>query len=99
MDQIRYDLTSLQREITRKTEEKYSIEEQLRLTDYEEIKERLDTCISWLRAYPEKLQEAVRSKTQTQEEIKQLTVKLEEDRKIFGNFACYFIFRIECEQA
>lgn len=25
--------------------------------------------------------------------------KLEEDRKIFGNFACYFIFRIECEQA
>ena len=24
---------------------------------------------------------------------------LEADRKIFGNFACYFIFRIECEQA
>ena len=25
--------------------------------------------------------------------------KLEADRKIFGNFACYYIFRIECEQA
>lgn len=25
--------------------------------------------------------------------------ELEEDRKIFGNFACYFIFRVECEQA
>ena len=25
--------------------------------------------------------------------------KLEVDRKIFGNFACYYIFRIECEQA
>ena len=25
--------------------------------------------------------------------------RLEEDRKIFGNFACYFIFRVECEQA
>ena len=24
---------------------------------------------------------------------------LEADRKIFGNFACYFIFRVECEQA
>lgn len=24
--------------------------------------------------------------------------KLEADRKIFGNFACYYIFRIECEQ-
>lgn len=25
--------------------------------------------------------------------------KLEADRKIFGNFTCYYIFRIECEQA
>lgn len=24
---------------------------------------------------------------------------LEDDRKIFGSFACYFIFRVECEQA
>ena len=24
--------------------------------------------------------------------------ELEADRKIFGNFACYYIFRIECEQ-
>lgn len=25
--------------------------------------------------------------------------KMDEDRKVFGNFACYFIFRVECEQA
>ena len=63
MDQIRYDLASLQREVTRKTEEKNSIVEQLSLTDYEEIKEQLDNCISWLHAYPEKLQEtALRSR-------------------------------------
>lgn len=81
MDQIRYDLGSLQRELAGKTEEKRSIEEQLRLTDYEEIKERLDACISWLRAYPDKLQETVSSKTQKQEEMKQMAVKLEDDRK------------------
>lgn len=45
MDQIRYDITSLQREIARKTEEKRSIEEQLSLTDYEEIKSRLDGVV------------------------------------------------------
>lgn len=80
MDQIRYDLASLQREVTRKTEEKNSIVEQLSLTDYEEIKERLDKCISWLHVYPEKLQETVRRKTQLQEEIKQMDAKLEEAR-------------------
>ena len=25
--------------------------------------------------------------------------QMEDDRKLFGHFACYFIFRIECEQA
>lgn len=25
--------------------------------------------------------------------------QMEEDRKLFGHFACYFIFRVECEQA
>lgn len=81
MDQVRYDLASLQREITGKTEEKNSIEEQLKLTDYDDIKERLDTCVSWLQAYPAKLQEAVRHKTQMQDEIQQMTVKLEDDRR------------------
>lgn len=44
MDQVRYDLASLQREITGKTEEKNSIEEQLKLTDYEKC--RSDEVIS-----------------------------------------------------
>ena len=53
MEQIRYDLFEIQKEIRRKTEEQTSIQEQLRLTDYEEIKDRLDACIKWLQAYPE----------------------------------------------
>lgn len=81
LEQIRYDLFAVQRELTRKTEEKCSIEEQLHLTDYDEIKERLDRCISWLRAYPEKLQDGVRRKTQMQDEVQQMEEKLENDRK------------------
>lgn len=50
MEQIRYDLQEIQKEIRRKTEEQTSIQEQLRLTDYEEIKERLDAGINWLRS-------------------------------------------------
>lgn len=99
MDQIRYDITSLQREIARKTEEKRSIEEQLSLTDYEEIKSRLDECISWLRAYPEKLQETVRRKTQTQEEIKQIAEKLEEDRKKIQVYEEKTKYYLKCYEA
>ena len=33
MEQIRYDLQAIQKEIRRKTEEQTSIQEQLRLTD------------------------------------------------------------------
>ena len=99
MDQIRYDITSLQREIARKTEEKRSIEEQLSLTDYEEIKSRLDECISWLRAYPDKLQETVRRKTQTQEEIKQIAEKLEEDRKKIQVYEEKTKYYLKCYEA
>ncbi len=48
------------KEIRRKTEEQTSIQEQLRLTDYEEIKERLDACINWLQDYPEQLRVCVK---------------------------------------
>lgn len=81
MDEIRYDISAVQRERTRKTEEKHSIEEQLRLTDYDQIKERLDRCIAWLRAYPEKLKDGVRRRTQMQDEAHQMEEKLENDKK------------------
>ena len=81
MEQIRYDLQEIQKEIRRKTEEQTSIQEQLRLTDYEEIKERLDACINWLQEYPEQLRVCVSRQTHEEDEVGQLTLRLDETRK------------------
>ena len=72
MEQIRYDARTLQKELEKKKAEYESVTEQLRLTDYEEIKGRLDACIQWLKDYPEKLQRCVMQKTQKAERIKVL---------------------------
>lgn len=81
MEQIRYDLQEIQKEIRRKTEEQTSIQEQLRLTDYEEIKERLDACINWLQDYPEQLRVCVSRQTHEEDEVGQLTLRLDENKK------------------
>ena len=81
MEQIRYDLQEIRKEIRRKTEEQASIQEQLRLTDYEEIKERLDACINWLQEYPEQLRVCVSRQTHEEDEVGQLTLRLDETRK------------------
>ena len=65
----------------RKTEEQTSIQEQLRLTDYEEIKERLDACINWLQNYPEQLRVCVSRQTHEEDEVGQLTLRLDENKK------------------
>ncbi len=81
MDQIRYDLLEIEKEIRKKTEELTSIREQLSLTDYEEIKERLDTCIYWLQKYPERLQVCVSKQTHEEDEVDHLTIDLEGSKK------------------
>ena len=78
---MKYDLQEIQKEIRRKTEEQTSIQEQLRLTDYEEIKERLDACINWLQEYPEQLRVCVSRQTHEEDEVGQLTLRLDETRK------------------
>lgn len=81
MEQIRYDLFEIQKELRRKMEEQTSIQEQLRLTDYEEIKDRLDACIKWLQEYPERLRICVSRQTHEEDEVGQLILRLEEGRK------------------
>lgn len=72
MEQIRYDVRALQKDLEKKKAEYESVTEQLKLTDYEEIKGRLDACIQWLKDYPERLQRCVTQKTQNTERIKVL---------------------------
>ena len=99
LEQIRYDLSSIQKELIRKKEERKSIEEQMELTDYNDIKERLDECVTWLRRYPEKLQENVRRKTQMQDEINQLTAKLEDDKKKIKEYQEKREYLLKCYEA
>ena len=78
MDQIRYDMGSAEQALRREQIEHASVVEQLKLTDYEEIKERLETCVKWLGEYPENLQKCVEEKGQKEQQITQLTGYLEQ---------------------
>lgn len=78
MEDIRYDLTTAQRTISSKNEEFMSVSAQLQLTDYEDIKERLEACVSWLSEYPSMLERCVRSKTENDDEASRLELLIKE---------------------
>ena len=73
MDQIRYEAGSAGRELKKEQEEHDSILRQLELTDYEQIRQKLDECMEWLKEYPERLQSCVTEKTQNEERIRALS--------------------------
>ncbi|MCD8118862.1 MAG: TIGR02680 family protein [Lachnospiraceae bacterium] len=77
MDQIRYDAGNTERARKRETAERDSIREQLKLTDYEEIRERLDACVKWLNEYPQAMQTCVVEQTRQEERIRALDEQLE----------------------
>ena len=83
MDQIRYDMGIIERQLNKEKAEYDSVREQLKLTDYEEIKERLDACVTWLNAYPKKLEKCVQEKAQKEEQIRGIKDQIEklEDKK------------------
>ncbi len=68
MEQARYDIRDIEKKLRSAKEERASIQEQLELTDYEQIKERLDACIEWLNSYPVRLENAVNEKTRAESE-------------------------------
>ncbi len=72
-DQIRYEEGSARRELKKEQEEYDSVLRQLELTDYEQIRQKLDECMQWLKDYPQRLQSCVAEKTQNQERIRVLT--------------------------
>ncbi len=72
MDQIRYEAGNAERELKKEQEEYRSVQKQLELTDYEQIRQRLDACMEWLQSYPQRLQACVEEKTQKQERIRTL---------------------------
>lgn len=76
MDQIRYDITTAQRELNKRQEEHDSVQKQLLLTDYEQVKERLNECVKWINEYPAMVQKCAEQKTENREREKQLQMQL-----------------------
>ncbi|MCD7765519.1 MAG: TIGR02680 family protein [Lachnospiraceae bacterium] len=87
MDQIRYDMGSAERGRKREAAERDSIREQLKLTDYEEIRERLDACVKWLNEYPAKMQSCVEEQTSRSERMKLLTEQLAQGEEKLTEYA------------
>lgn len=67
LDELRFDVDRENRNLAKISQELDSIRKQLELTDYNQIKERLDQCLSWLNEYPKKMQACVTEKTQNRE--------------------------------
>lgn len=81
MEQIRYDMKNTEYGLQKEQMEYKSIEEQLKLTDYEKMKDRLDQCIQWLREYPLKLQQCMEEKGQKEQQIRQIKEQLEQGKE------------------
>lgn len=60
MEQIRYELSAISKRIQKEEMELSSIREQLNLTNYEEIKERLDFCIRRFGRIPGEIEEEIK---------------------------------------
>lgn len=77
LDNIRYDLTKIARRVKDIEAELTSIQKQLELTDYDEIKERLDYCIMRLAVLPQEREDSVKRIEGFRKEGESLTEKRE----------------------
>ena len=83
MEQCQQDLAML-KELKKEQEEYDSILRQLELTDYEQIRQKLDECMEWLKDYPERLQSCVAEKTQNEERIRALLEQAAQNEERIG---------------
>lgn len=96
MEQIRYDISGSRREWNRRNEELLSIREQLTLTDYEAIKRQLDQCISWLKAYPQALQECSTKSARRQSDVQRMKEQLLEMAEKIAEYGIRYDYYATC---
>lgn len=70
LDVIRYDWNQAKRKLKIKEESLLSIREQLKLTDYEKVKERLEYCINRLQNLPVEREVCIKEVTQLEDSLK-----------------------------
>ncbi len=79
MDQIRYDMGNIVRKLKQQQEEYDSVKKQLALTNYEQIKGRLDYCLKWLGEYDGKRDACTSEKSSKETQIIELKRVLEKE--------------------
>lgn len=81
LDTIRYELGRISRKKSDLEASLHSVREQLKLTDYEKIKERLDHCLERLNALPGLREESARQQTHWRETEEQLGRELQQQEE------------------
>ena len=81
LDDILYDLHRTQGKLRETERALQSVREQLQLTDYEKIKERLDSCIRRLAEIPDERDESVQRKARLAETIRHAQEDLEHNEQ------------------
>lgn len=77
LDDILYELGQLEQQKRKIEERLVSVTRQLQMSDYQEIKERLEHCIMRLNALPELREQSVQRRTQLEKDREQLKERLE----------------------
>ena len=80
MDNIRYDLQKYERAIRADELEVLSVREQLGLTNYEEIKERLNYCLGRLGAIPKEMETAIQDRADNSNILNNLHETLDKNK-------------------
>lgn len=81
LDEIRYEKGRLGKKVQELEAGLYSIREQLKLTDYEQIKERLDFCLERLNRLPEEKKDAVEKAQEWKTKTENLQEKINEHQQ------------------
>ena len=76
--ETRNELADAERNLLRKQTELDSVRSQLALTDYAQIKERLDACTAWLEAFPQRLEDNTEKATVCRQVCKILEQEIED---------------------
>ncbi len=81
LDDIRYELGQIEQSRRMIAESLASVLEQLKLTDYSAVKERLDHCVLRLQQIPAERDACVGKRARLQAELKQITENLEQSEE------------------
>ena len=73
--------------------------EQLKLTDYEQIRERLDACVAWLNDYPEELNQCAQKRAKVEEHLGTLREQEEAGEVHRQTLEEKYIWRKKCYEA